>query len=169
MRERTGTSRGSGNYRGGPRGRFQDSRREQIHHRLRANQAMKQAMEQKEPEREVKDISCKSLCACFCFIVVLLCAVVTLFVVYMPKNDALHWRMTKEDNYYEILGLEAGATAAQIRKAYKTLAKEWHPDTHPKCKECPEKFRRIADAYERLTGQGDGPNLGPTEGRWAAA
>jgi molecular chaperone DnaJ len=57
--------------------------------------------------------------------------------------------MAKKD-YYEILGLTSGASEADIKKAYRTLVKEWHPDVN-KTPEAEEKFKEIAEAYEILS------------------
>ena len=53
--------------------------------------------------------------------------------------------------YYEILGLKKGASDVEIKKAYRKLAKENHPDTNPNNKEAEEKFKEIAEAYEVLS------------------
>lgn len=53
-------------------------------------------------------------------------------------------------NPYEILGLEQGASEAEIKKAYKKLAMENHPDRNPDNKEAEEKFKEISGAYEYL-------------------
>lgn len=55
-----------------------------------------------------------------------------------------------EEDYYQILGLEPGTDIFTIRKQYKKLAKIWHPDKHPDCKICKEKFAKITDAHEEL-------------------
>ena len=62
-----------------------------------------------------------------------------------------HTGESEEVNHYEVLGLENGATRAEIRKAYRELAKVWHPDKNPDCKSCQEKFKLIAKSYEHLT------------------
>ena len=51
-----------------------------------------------------------------------------------------------EEDYYQILGLEPGTDIFTIRKQYKKLAKIWHPDKHPDCKICKEKFAKIPSA-----------------------
>lgn len=58
--------------------------------------------------------------------------------------------MTKRD-YYEILGVEKNATAEDLKKAYRKLALEYHPDRNPGDKEAEEKFKEIAEAYTVLS------------------
>lgn len=55
----------------------------------------------------------------------------------------------KYRDYYEILGVERGATEAQIKSAYRKLARKYHPDVN-KTKEAEEKFKEINEAYEVL-------------------
>ncbi len=56
----------------------------------------------------------------------------------------------REPDYYSILGVSADASQEDIRKAYRKLAKEHHPDRHGGSKEAEEKFKRISDAYNVL-------------------
>lgn len=51
---------------------------------------------------------------------------------------------------YEILGVQRNATNEEIRKAYRQLAFKYHPDKNPGDKECVEKFKELANAYEIL-------------------
>ena len=54
-------------------------------------------------------------------------------------------------DYYEILGIDKGATAEQIKKAYRKKAIEYHPDKNPGNKEAEENFKKAAEAYEVLS------------------
>jgi len=54
-------------------------------------------------------------------------------------------------DYYEILGVDRSASQRQIRKAYKTLSRKYHPDKNPGDKEAEEKFIELAKAYEVLS------------------
>ncbi|MDP8177380.1 molecular chaperone DnaJ [Pasteurella skyensis] len=57
--------------------------------------------------------------------------------------------MSKKD-YYEILGLNKGASEQEIKRAYKRLAAKHHPDKHQGSKDAEEKFKEIKEAYEVL-------------------
>ena len=59
--------------------------------------------------------------------------------------------MAEKRYYYEVLGLQKGASAEEIKKAYRRLAKENHPDLHPGDKACEERFKEINEAYEILS------------------
>lgn len=56
----------------------------------------------------------------------------------------------KYRDYYEILGVQKEATQDQIKKAYRKLAKTYHPDANPGNKKAEEKFKEINEAYEVL-------------------
>ena len=56
----------------------------------------------------------------------------------------------KED-YYEILGISKGATAVEIKKAYRKKAIEYHPDKNPGDSKAEELFKKAAEAYEVLS------------------
>lgn len=59
----------------------------------------------------------------------------------------------KFQDYYTTLGVARNATPDDIKRAYRKLAKEWHPDRHPphKRKEVEDKFKAIAEAHEVLS------------------
>ena len=54
-------------------------------------------------------------------------------------------------NYYETLGVPQNASSDDIKKAYRKLVKEYHPDLHPNDPSCAEKFKEINEANEILS------------------
>ena len=54
-------------------------------------------------------------------------------------------------DYYEILGVSKNATADEIKKAYRKVAMQFHPDRNPGDKSAEEKFKEAAEAYEILS------------------
>ena len=57
----------------------------------------------------------------------------------------------KFHDYYETLGVARSATADEIKKAYRKLARKHHPDVNPNDKSAEEKFKEISEAYEVLS------------------
>lgn len=53
-------------------------------------------------------------------------------------------------DYYKVLGVDRSADADTIKKAYRKLAKQYHPDTHPDDKEAEKRFKEVNEAYEVL-------------------
>ena len=58
--------------------------------------------------------------------------------------------MAKRD-YYEVLGVSKTATEEEIKKAYRKIALQNHPDTHPNDKAAEERFKEASEAYEVLS------------------
>ena len=58
--------------------------------------------------------------------------------------------MAKRD-YYEVLGVSKNATPEELKKAYRKLALQYHPDRNPGDKEAEEKFKEAAEAYDVLS------------------
>lgn len=54
------------------------------------------------------------------------------------------------EDYYELLGVQKGASADDIQKAYRTLARKYHPDLNPNDKTAKEKFQKVQQAFEVL-------------------
>lgn len=58
--------------------------------------------------------------------------------------------MTEKRDYYEILGVARDVSKADLKKAYRKLAIQYHPDKNPDNKEAEEKFKEASEAYEVL-------------------
>ena len=61
--------------------------------------------------------------------------------------------MAAKKSYYDILGVSKKAEIAEIKKAYKKLARQYHPDLNPNNKESEAKFKEVSEAYAVLSDQ----------------
>jgi DnaJ-class molecular chaperone len=59
--------------------------------------------------------------------------------------------MADKRDYYEVLGLDKSADEAAIKKAYRTLAKKYHPDMNPGDAEAEKNFKEVNEAYAVLS------------------
>src|SRR3546814_14757590 len=58
--------------------------------------------------------------------------------------------MSTKRDYYEILGVQRGAGAEELKKAYRKLAMQFHPDRNPGDKEAEARFKELSEAYDVL-------------------
>ena len=59
--------------------------------------------------------------------------------------------MAEKRDYYEVLGLQKGASDEEIKKAFRKMAMKYHPDRNPDDKEAEEKFKEVNEAYGVLS------------------
>ena len=59
--------------------------------------------------------------------------------------------MADKRDYYEVLGVQKSASDDDIKKAFRKLARQYHPDLHPDDKEAEAKFKEVNEAYEVLS------------------
>ena len=59
--------------------------------------------------------------------------------------------MADKRDYYEVLGIDKSSSDADIKKAYRKMAKQYHPDVNPDDKAAEAKFKEVSEAYEVLS------------------
>ena len=70
---------------------------------------------------------------------------------YLDYEEEDFKQNSARQEFYRVLGVHSGATASEVKKAYRNLAKQYHPDRNRSDKNAEQKFKEINEAYEALT------------------
>ena len=101
-------------------------------------------------DQEYKDIKSTFKENAFFILILLFIFLMVIFQFNYENKEHLGLNKLNEEQYYTVLGLEDGSSLEEVRAAYKQLVRAWHPDKHPNCKSCREKFNKITEAYEAI-------------------
>ena len=69
----------------------------------------------------------------------------------MIEYTRLEDKMAEKRDYYEVLGVDKNASETEIKRAYRKVAKKYHPDMNPGDKEAEAKFKEASEAYAVLS------------------
>lgn len=73
-------------------------------------------------------------------------SLVVLLSVFVLSLLLCHQLVSAGEDYYQLMGLQRSATDQQIAKAYKQLARKWHPDKHP-----PEDRAKAQETFQKIS------------------
>ena len=64
-----------------------------------------------------------------------------------PSLEPMVDNMPEKRDYYEVLGLSRGSSKEEIRKAYRSLARKYHPDKNPDDPDAESRFKELSEAF----------------------
>src|ERR1700689_1248030 len=76
--------------------------------------------------------------------------------------------MAERQDYYKVLGVGKGASDEEIKKSYRKLARQYHPDRNPGDKKAEERFKEISQAHDILSDPEKRKAYGRGRGPWGA-
>lgn len=141
----------------------QDRKRQQQDQKRKSQNSRMSSSEDKEKTQKIKDMI---------QIMILLGLLLGLMggMKYMEERFAVIGKNRNKENfrdYYEVLELESSVSNIDIKKKYKTLAVQYHPDKNTNCTDCEEKFQEIVKAYEVLGNEKKRKHYDTTSGTMA--
>ncbi|GAB5353650.1 hypothetical protein AAMO2058_000052800 [Amorphochlora amoebiformis] len=104
-----------------------------------------------EPKRTKCDCSCGGFTGMLGLVLVLTFLLVLKSAQEFSNPEGLALQDLPDVDYYEVLNLPRNARPNKIKSAYYKLARKYHPDKNPNCKNCEDKMRAIGEAYAVLS------------------